>query len=587
MGANLANANLRGAKLVHADLRRADLHHASLVNADLRGADLQQVDLGGADLRGAHLRGVDLLRADLAGAALTRRQLREARLLCETLSTSGRALNRDCARHAIRPHLITASRLKANVDRHHRKHGVRRLVVPVGPQLAGPGKTSHAPAGPPKTAHASNTCAPGVGPVCAYWDLIGFQGPGVEAVSGDFYMTDLDWANLEGANFQGSFIAVAQFDGANLSHANFSHTTPGLEPSTDASTNFNYANLEGINLEGADLRGSQFLDANLRGANLRNTNLDYANLDGARLDGANLEGAYMEGTQFDMASVEEANFLGSFMFQADFANANLTNSLMGVYMESAPAGGFTGQQGSLNLDQAGWTCGTTLPDGSNDSDDCTFTFKLFGELLAGIAESVSGFSFGTVSSSVITAGVRAALEDTTESLGGTAIKLANWALFDGTTSGLQEIAADSPTLGALSTNVLPVIKQIGVKLADVMWKIEAPEGLMSLPQVREYFASHPSTSEHQSVYSPISTWESEWAASLYRYWSTKPAGREYATVAGCTEGEPPECEATTFPARVPNPPSAEVAPLEEEMPVLPVGEEAAAEGECFFCAGFF
>jgi uncharacterized protein YjbI with pentapeptide repeats len=600
MGAGLANANLRGAMLVDADLRKADLRHASLVGADLRFAELRQADLRGADLRGARLRGADLLRADLAGAALTRRQLSKARLLCETVSTRGPLVNRDCARLHVEPHPSIASRLRPRTARHRPK--LPRFVVPVGPRLAGPRKTAHAPAGPRRTAHTSNTCAPGNGPECAYWYLAGYQFPKVQATNGDFYMTDMDWTNLEEADFQGSFIAVAQFDGANLSHANFSYTTQGLEPSTDASSNFNYANLEGIDFEGSDLRGDQFLDANLRGANLRNTNLDYANFDGANLDGANLEGAYMEGTQFDMASVEEANFLGSFAFQANFANANLTNSLMGVYMEGAPVGGFTGQQGSLNLDQAGWTCGTTLPSGTVDNDDCTFTFKLLGEFLAGVAESVSGFSFGTVSSSALTAGVRAALEDTTESLGGTAVKLANWTLYDGTTSALKEIVSDSPTLGALGTNVLPAVKLIGVKLASVIWKIEAPEGLMSLPIVREYFAHHPSTQSSQTVYSPISAWESEWAESLYRYWSTKPAGREYANAAGCTEGEPPQCEATTYPVRIPNPPTAEVAPLAssgepvagefpsfEAPPEAPMGAEeaAAAEEGCFFCGGFF
>lgn len=125
---------------------------------------------------------------------------------------------------------------------------------------------------------------------------------------------------------------------------------------------------------------------------------------------------------------------------------------------------------------------------------------------------------------------------------------------------------------------------------------------MSLPVVREYLARHPSTQSTQTVYSPISVWESEWAESLYRYWSTKPAGREYANAAGCTEGEPPQCEATTFPVRIPNPPTAEVeslasseAPAPGEFPNLeappeaPMSTEEAAgfEAGCFFCGGFF
>ena len=49
-GANLSDADLRGAYLCGADLR----------GADLRGADLDGADLGGVDLTGAYLDGADL-----------------------------------------------------------------------------------------------------------------------------------------------------------------------------------------------------------------------------------------------------------------------------------------------------------------------------------------------------------------------------------------------------------------------------------------------------------------------------------------------------------------------------------------------
>jgi uncharacterized protein YjbI with pentapeptide repeats len=57
------DANLGGADLGDADLRGANLGGANLSGADLRGADLYDADLGGADLRGA-----DLYDADLGGA---------------------------------------------------------------------------------------------------------------------------------------------------------------------------------------------------------------------------------------------------------------------------------------------------------------------------------------------------------------------------------------------------------------------------------------------------------------------------------------------------------------------------------------
>ena len=54
-GADLSNADLRGADLSNADLRDADLRGADLSNADLRGADLRGADLSNADLRDAEL----------------------------------------------------------------------------------------------------------------------------------------------------------------------------------------------------------------------------------------------------------------------------------------------------------------------------------------------------------------------------------------------------------------------------------------------------------------------------------------------------------------------------------------------------
>ena len=68
--AGLRGANLRGANLLGADLRNADLRNANLLDADLRGANLRGANLLGADLRGADLRDADLRGANLWGADL-------------------------------------------------------------------------------------------------------------------------------------------------------------------------------------------------------------------------------------------------------------------------------------------------------------------------------------------------------------------------------------------------------------------------------------------------------------------------------------------------------------------------------------
>ncbi|EDQ2305064.1 pentapeptide repeat-containing protein [Salmonella enterica] len=89
-GADLRDANLRGAYLSDADLRGADLRGAYLSDANLFGADLFGADLRGADLFGADLRdaylsdanlfGADLFGADLRGADLFGADLRDADL---------------------------------------------------------------------------------------------------------------------------------------------------------------------------------------------------------------------------------------------------------------------------------------------------------------------------------------------------------------------------------------------------------------------------------------------------------------------------------------------------------------------------
>jgi len=76
-GANLSGANLRGADLSDAYLSDAYLSGANLRGANLRGANLSDADLRGADLRGANLsdadlRGANLSDADLSGAELNR-----------------------------------------------------------------------------------------------------------------------------------------------------------------------------------------------------------------------------------------------------------------------------------------------------------------------------------------------------------------------------------------------------------------------------------------------------------------------------------------------------------------------------------
>jgi hypothetical protein len=69
-GAHLGNANLADAYLVNADLAGADLRDANLLNAYLAGANLRDVNLRDANLANAYLGDADLTGVDLTGAHL-------------------------------------------------------------------------------------------------------------------------------------------------------------------------------------------------------------------------------------------------------------------------------------------------------------------------------------------------------------------------------------------------------------------------------------------------------------------------------------------------------------------------------------
>ena len=80
-GANLIDANLRGANLSDANLRDANLLGANLSGANLRDANLLGANLSGANLRDANLLGANLSGANLRGANLSGANLRDANLL--------------------------------------------------------------------------------------------------------------------------------------------------------------------------------------------------------------------------------------------------------------------------------------------------------------------------------------------------------------------------------------------------------------------------------------------------------------------------------------------------------------------------
>lgn len=173
---------------------------ASLRNIDLPEAELRRINLTGADLVGARL-----LETDLTGAILNNANLSKANLY--------------------RARLYGASLLGANLEGADLRRSLcdKQTVFPKNfkPEQSG--------------AHL----------IAPHTSLIGVQLP--KAI---FWGANLQYANLQRANF-----AEAKFHGVQLQNAN---------------------------LQGANLQGAKFRDANLEGVNLKEANIQAAALSEAK-----------------------------------------------------------------------------------------------------------------------------------------------------------------------------------------------------------------------------------------------------------------------------------------------------------------
>jgi len=98
-------------------------------------------------------------------------------------------------------------------------------------------------------------------------------------------MTELQGANLSGAELQGANLSGAHLQGANLWRVQLQGADLG------------WAELQGANLREAHLQGADLGGAQLQGANLREVALQGANLEGAELQGAMLDKTGIEGIQ--------------------------------------------------------------------------------------------------------------------------------------------------------------------------------------------------------------------------------------------------------------------------------------------------
>jgi uncharacterized protein YjbI with pentapeptide repeats len=168
----------------------------------------------------------------------------------------------------------------------------------------------------------------------------------------EFKPTNLDEANLTGANFKGAQLVMASMRHTNLRGAI-------LERLELTGANFSHANLSGARLSGSDLTY-----ARLDGATLQNAHLEGALLDHASLRGAILTDAEALGASFLNSNLEGAQLTGANLSAATFLDANLIGTdLRSTYLHGAV--GLRLDKSDLRGAHLGGTCNTifkTLSD---------------------------------------------------------------------------------------------------------------------------------------------------------------------------------------------------------------------------------
>ena len=173
---------------------------------------------------------------------------------------------------------------------------------------------------------------------------------------------DFSEANLEGANLQQANLSGANFSGANLEGANLDrHNLSGvnLRGANLRKARLRDADLNGTDLRGVDLRQVDFWGANLRGSkiddttqleakwrlvweivnngavgrDLRRADLSWANLYQADFRGANLEGANLTFTELLEADFRGANLREANLNRVDLEKTNLKEAdLQGTFL---------------------------------------------------------------------------------------------------------------------------------------------------------------------------------------------------------------------------------------------------------------
>lgn len=201
---------------------------------------------------------------------------------------------------------------------------------------------------------------------------------------------------------------------------------------------------------------------------------------------ANLEGALLDGTQLTDANLSGANLLGAYMYLTSLGGTNFSGALLGPYLQAIPgcvsgsncSAGPTGLPG-INLDMAGYTSSTTLPNGTLWSGDASATEVLITKLLDAVAESLAGqFSLpdsaiADVLGATARSAVESAVQGTVDQLGATGFVN----IKAGFNQGLPRLIAKylfQPSSQGWKAQLFQFINQLVIQSGKITWKIVSP-----------------------------------------------------------------------------------------------------------------
>jgi uncharacterized protein YjbI with pentapeptide repeats len=150
---------------------------------------------------------------------------------------------------------------------------------------------------------------------------------------------NLEYADLSGANMQGSKLTGANLQhalllGANiqdaeLSRAKLQHAElafANLQRSSALDSDFRDANLRGTDLRYSKISSSDFRNANFANANLENADMRYTDMRNAKLASASLHNTDISRSNLEDISAPFANFSGSNLQGSDLSKAGLLGS---------------------------------------------------------------------------------------------------------------------------------------------------------------------------------------------------------------------------------------------------------------------